>query len=131
MALEGIRGRLQHGESYRALSTWSEFADDRKRIMGLLQGALHSLVMSQVKRGWRGWQDFLADLQEKQRIEQLRKRAGARLKNPKLLAMYDHWHQEQRLAALDRGDLTLGGVSLPARICLALGMGKCVGVDNA
>lgn len=129
--LQGIRstlGRLQNAEAYRALATWSEFAVERKRMMGLIQGSMHSLVMAQVKRGWRGWLDFIADVQEKQRIEQLRKRASARLKNPKLLAMYDHWHQEQRLAALARGDLNLGGLSPVARLCIALGMGKCAGV---
>lgn len=123
--------RMQNAALYRSFASWQESTAERKRMMRLLQKSMHSLVMSQVKRGWRGWMDFLADREEVRRIEQVRKRASARLKNPKLLGMYDHWHQQQRLAAMERGDFALGGMSLPARICVAMGLGKCAGVPSS
>ena len=42
-----------------------------------------------------------------------------------LVAMYDHWHQEQRLAAIERGDLGLVSQSQSPAAKLCKAFGKC------
>ena len=119
--------RVIHGDLVRALQAWSEWYAERVRRIKLLQGSARRVANRDVLRGLDGWHAFVEDRHEGQRLLQVAARASAKLKSPMLVAMYDHWHQEQRLAAMERGDLKLGGVSLVGRLCAAAGMAKCVG----
>jgi len=88
-------------------------------------GAVHRISMQDEFRGWAGWAAFMEMQREKQRLQRLAARSAARLKGPKFLAFFDFWRQEQRLAALARGDLGLGGVPPWLRLLHQCGL-KCI-----
>ena len=122
---QGI-GRLLFREEGRAWLTWQSYIAASWRQRHLLRTTLHSLVGSELLRGWRSWLCYLDDQQEQRRIVGVATSAIASLKGtPHLVSSFAWWRHEQRRLALARGDLALAGLSLPARLCHALGL-RCM-----
>jgi len=117
--------RLTKGELFRGWAKWRDDYFARVRIIQLLGNTVHRISMQDEFRGWAGWAAFMEMQREKQRLQRLAARSAARLKGPKFLAFFDFWRQEQRLAALARGDLGLGGVPPWLRLLHQCGL-KCI-----
>jgi hypothetical protein len=94
--------------------------------MGIMKTAMRGLKYKDLLRGWSGWSDYLDELERKRIVRQKAQRASVMFRNPMLVVLFDVWHQEQRLAAMARGDLHLAGRLAPwySRLCDALR--KCV-----
>ena len=119
-------GRLLFREEGRAWLTWQSYIAASWRQRHLLRTTLHSLVGSELMRGWRSWLCYLDDQQKQRRIVGVATSAIASLKGtPHLVSSFAWWRHEQRRLALARGDLALAGLSLPARLCHALGL-RCM-----
>jgi hypothetical protein len=52
--------------------------------------------------GIESWRQFYVDRLEAQQVERLLKSADASLRNPSLVAMYNFWEQETRLAKMEK-----------------------------
>lgn len=98
---------LSNVELMRGYSTWARWYEERTRTLNIMRSGLTSLMMHDVSRGLRGWTAWLADVKEGERIRRVAARGAASLKGPLYLALFDFWRQEQKLAALERGDFLL------------------------
>lgn len=63
---------------------------------------LHHLMLSRQIRAWRSLEREAAERKERRRLHDVAMGAFARMQHPHLVAMFQFWHKEQMLAAVER-----------------------------